>query len=370
MIARGAVAVVVGSALVACALVGSVARAGSAADGVAAPPLRGITLDLADEADLQYRLGVRAYDARDFEHALEHLLASNRLVPNRNVVFNLARVYEQLGETDDAWRYYDEYVRVEPDAAARAEGEQGLARLEASVARVRIGSEPAGATVYLERVDLGSRGQTPLTLALPEGEHQVLLELDGFEPTARTVSVAVGALTELDVALGVPAGPPPPDAPWVAATVSSGSTVVARVEPDQCSVLGVPGRYDGPPASLGDTGSSLGATVEADGLVLDVERRAAGFARHVMRTPVAPVSKRSIVLADPAPLHDALFVRCRPLDGAGIAAALVALPKATRRDAARLVAEWAAWRGAPDAATAAAGCVGGDCAALADLVTR
>ena len=50
--------------------------------------------DLADEADLQFQLGAARYTQGDYQGALEHFLASNRLVPNRNVGFNIARCYE------------------------------------------------------------------------------------------------------------------------------------------------------------------------------------------------------------------------------------------------------------------------------------
>src|SRR5687768_14431225 len=62
--------------------------------------------DAADEADLHFNLGADKYEAGDFKGALEHFLASNRLVPNRNVVFNIARTYEQLKRAPDAYRYY------------------------------------------------------------------------------------------------------------------------------------------------------------------------------------------------------------------------------------------------------------------------
>ena len=39
------------------------------------------SVDLAEEADLQFRLGSDLYRKGDYEGALEHLLASNRLVP-------------------------------------------------------------------------------------------------------------------------------------------------------------------------------------------------------------------------------------------------------------------------------------------------
>ena len=73
--------------------------------------------DLADEADLQFELGADRYRRGDFREALEHFLASNRLVPNRNVLFNIARSYEQLTRYPDAHRYYTQALGSETDSS-------------------------------------------------------------------------------------------------------------------------------------------------------------------------------------------------------------------------------------------------------------
>src|SRR5215510_6056493 len=74
----------------------------------------------ADEADLQFQLGAEAYAKGDFRSALEHFLASNRLVPNKNVVFNIARTFEKLERFADAHRYYVDALREETDPKIRA----------------------------------------------------------------------------------------------------------------------------------------------------------------------------------------------------------------------------------------------------------
>src|SRR5687767_9857485 len=85
--------------------------------------------DLADEADLQFTLGAEAYQKGDFRGALEHFLASNRLVPNRNVLYNIARTYEQVKQFPEACRYYTQALDGEKDAAARAKIEAALVEL-------------------------------------------------------------------------------------------------------------------------------------------------------------------------------------------------------------------------------------------------
>ncbi len=90
--------------------------------------------DLADEADLQFELGADAYRARDFRTALEHFLTSNRLVPNRNVVYNIARAYEQLSRFADAHRAYSQALEGETDASAITSIRAALARIAPYVA--------------------------------------------------------------------------------------------------------------------------------------------------------------------------------------------------------------------------------------------
>jgi len=163
--------------------------------------------DLADEADLQFTLGAEAYQRSDFRGALEHFLASNRLVPNRNVLYNIARTYEQLKLFPEAYRYYTQALDGEADAAARAKIEGALTLLGKSVAILRIATDPPGATLYVDRKDLGARGEAPRTLGLSPGRYRVIAELGGYEPAETTVDdVKVGqersVLLKLEPILG------------------------------------------------------------------------------------------------------------------------------------------------------------------------
>ena len=56
--------------------------------------------ETADEADVQFQLGNDRYDAGDIKSALEHFLASNRLAPNKNVLFDIARPLRLLDLAD------------------------------------------------------------------------------------------------------------------------------------------------------------------------------------------------------------------------------------------------------------------------------
>ena len=124
----------------------------------------------ADEAEARFRRGAALFRAGRHDEALLEFFHSNRLSPNRNVVYTIARCYEALGRYDEAYRYYAEYRAGERDAAESAAVGARLRALAPRVALVRVESEPPGATVYIDREDLGALAaddQQPLRLALP-----------------------------------------------------------------------------------------------------------------------------------------------------------------------------------------------------------
>lgn len=158
--------------------------------------------DLADEADLQFQIGASRYEAGDYTGALEHFLVSNRLVPNRNVLFNIARTYEQLKRAPDAYRYYLLALDGETNPAAKKRVEDSLVRITPNVAILKVETDPPGATVYLDRQDLGPRGTTPRTLGLAEGKHKIIVQKTGYEAAeSEAVTLKVGQEVKVSLKL-------------------------------------------------------------------------------------------------------------------------------------------------------------------------
>lgn len=156
--------------------------------------------DVADEADHLFTLGAEHYQQKDFKGALQYFLASNRLVRNRNVMFNIARTYENLHEPADAYRYYQRALEGESDASVKQRVKEAMQRLVPSVALLRIETDPPGATIYLNRKDLGDRGTSPQTIALSPGSVTVIAELAGYDDaTSPKIDVRLG--TERSVSL-------------------------------------------------------------------------------------------------------------------------------------------------------------------------
>ncbi|MBA2662301.1 MAG: TonB-dependent receptor [Bradymonadaceae bacterium] len=151
----------------------------------------------ADEAEVEFRLGNDAYRASNFERALSHYFASNRLVYNRNVVFNIAKCYENLGRFVEAYRYYRTYLEGVASDAERTQVEVALARIDKRVGVIHIESDPPGATIYIDRLDLGNYGVTPQHVPVSPGEYRIILEKDGWESSElKAMSVTAGGLVQ------------------------------------------------------------------------------------------------------------------------------------------------------------------------------
>jgi hypothetical protein len=66
---------------------------------------------------------------------------------------------------------------------------QAHPRLAKGKYKVKLDSAPPGATVYIDRKELGPVGVTPWNATLAAGEYVLLIELDGYQPAQRTVKI-------------------------------------------------------------------------------------------------------------------------------------------------------------------------------------
>src|SRR5688572_474577 len=143
-------------------------------------PARAWTEDSADEAELHFELGAEAYQAGDFRAAVEHFLMSNRLSPNANVTHNIARAYERLSRYPEAYRYYQLALLSVTRPDAKVQIEQALLALEEWVITIDVTTVPTGATIYVDRVELGARGEAPRRFGLAAGTYRIIARKEGF----------------------------------------------------------------------------------------------------------------------------------------------------------------------------------------------
>jgi len=163
--------------------------------------------DTASEAELQYLLGTELYKQRKFQEALQHFIASNRLVPNANVVFNIALTYGLLNRPADAFNWYETFLRFpNVDEAAQTRARTELAALAPRVAVIAVTTSPPGAELFVDRVDLGSVGVSPRKLAVAPGPHKVIARLMGHHDAEAEVVASLGATAAVELGLSALVG--------------------------------------------------------------------------------------------------------------------------------------------------------------------
>ncbi|HMA93701.1 MAG TPA: PEGA domain-containing protein, partial [Polyangiaceae bacterium] len=287
--------------------------------------------DLADEADLHFEHGAAAYQRADYATALEHFLLSNRIVPNRNVMFNIARCYERLGKAAEAYRAYDLARAGESDPTILASIDAELRRIGTKVAVLSISSEPAGATIYIERRDLGPRGVTPRRLALGEGQYRVIVNLPGYQPAILdSGKVSLGQAKELNFVLQPilgqimisgdsgtkivaddPKTGPACEAPCVLSLPLGAHTLYASrlgYDPKQVSVEVQEGRVAKVSPQLDpQTGSAVFSTDEPNALV-EIDGKPRGFTPVVVTLP-AGVHRIRVTLDGFHPLERTVTIK-------------------------------------------------------------
>ncbi len=144
--------------------------------------------------------GVACFERQEYLIALRHYREARRLSDSNLLNAALGRVFQELGYPYIARRYYRDYLagQVE-DVSARERIESRLAVVEREIEQengeVTFESSPPGATVNL--VILGGQwedlGRTPMTVALPPGQHEVVIQGDGYLTKTEKITVSRGA---------------------------------------------------------------------------------------------------------------------------------------------------------------------------------
>ncbi len=283
---------------------------------------------LADEAELHFQRGADLYRRGEYSSALEHLMLSNRLVPNRNVVYNIARTFEQLRRFADAHRYYVDALAGETDAQAIKEATAAIARIAPEVAVLNVVTDPPGATIYIDRKDLGSRGVGPRALALPPGRYRVIAERDGYEPMiSEPIEARLGAETKVPLTLRKIVG-------TVRVEIEGGGSAAVHVDDPAappvctapCNAEISPGRHElhltregfqtatrvvtvvarqttRATATLSPLTGSILVSTDERGALITVDGRPVGFTPTVIQGVSAGTRKVRIVLRGFAPLE-------------------------------------------------------------------
>lgn len=137
--------------------------------------------------------GEARYRAGRYAEAAEAFLLSYERAPSPGAMFNAALASRRARRAEDAYAFMQAYLRHEdPDPARRERAEAILAELRRTLAVVRVESEPPGATIYVDRDELGAFGATPRDVVVSPGAHVIRLERPDHEAARVEVEAVVG----------------------------------------------------------------------------------------------------------------------------------------------------------------------------------
>jgi tetratricopeptide (TPR) repeat protein len=218
--------------------------------------LEGPEAEAKDRARVLFQQGVAAYRDGKFYEAVAIFLQTQRIYPDTQLCFNIARAYENLGNNSAALRYYRDYLRQADRPSDGDDVRERVRRLEQQLAQrgvqqLTVLSQPESATVLLDGKPVGI---TPWTGETYAGKHRLALTLDGHAGQEQVVEVDSYQARDVSFVLlalpkAVPPAPivllPPPRQPGVSietllalgtGLVLLGSAIVAEAASDQAGM--------------------------------------------------------------------------------------------------------------------------------------
>ena len=143
------------------------------------------------------------FNARRFDEASSLFLRAFDIDPRSDYLYNAGRTAEVAGTLDRAVALYQRYTKLVPPPDDVAAIEARIGELEASLSRTHalldVSPSPPEAVVTLDGVVLP--GPPPYERWVPAGPHQLRVQLDGYEASEQTLTVAAGERRPIQVAL-------------------------------------------------------------------------------------------------------------------------------------------------------------------------
>lgn len=165
--------------------------------------LEGPEAEAKERARGLFQQGVAAYREGKFYEAVAIFLQTQRIYPDTQLCFNIARAYENLGNGSAALRYYRDYLRQADRPSDGAEVRERVRKLEQQVAQrgvqqLTVLSQPEAATVLLDGKPVGI---TPWTGETYPGKHRLALTLEGHAAQEQVVEVDAYAARDIQLTL-------------------------------------------------------------------------------------------------------------------------------------------------------------------------
>ena len=154
------------------------------------------------EARRHFQHGNASSAAGRYADALASYRESYRQMPRPNVLFNIARCEELLGDHEAAFLDYQRFLeQAEAANPLRADARAKIDEIAPRIAVVvPVASIPPDAEVFVDGA-AAAAAHTPAILRLRAGSHRLRLQAPGAEPKEVTVDARPGAAAPVDVVL-------------------------------------------------------------------------------------------------------------------------------------------------------------------------
>jgi len=136
-----------------------------------------------------YSNGKALYEKGSYADAMAEFQTAYDLKPHPSVLKSIAECKVQMGDIPGAIAIFEKYL-ADPAAAKKEDVEAKVAELKGMMTRVEITSEPAGASVMVDGA--ATDKVTPATFELSPGEHRVVLNVDGYQPLEKSLTLSKG----------------------------------------------------------------------------------------------------------------------------------------------------------------------------------
>ena len=136
--------------------------------------------------------GTKLFAMKKYKDALDIFLKSHEVHPLPEVVWNIARCYEELGDVENAIVFFEESAATDEDPGNRAEARARADKLKAGGLGV-LALETVPADGVQIEIDGQAVGASPLPpRPLRKGVHELRLAREGFAPLAKSVEIVAG----------------------------------------------------------------------------------------------------------------------------------------------------------------------------------
>lgn len=149
--------------------------------------------DARADARAHFERGVELFDEGRLVQALAEFEEAYRISPAPAVLYNVAQLHAELGQSVEAVRAFEQFLSesndVEPEL--RAEVEAALRRERARIGALLVTASVAGARISVDDVEVGTAPLTG-TVAVSAGEHVVTAQAEGCETVRHRFRIAGG----------------------------------------------------------------------------------------------------------------------------------------------------------------------------------